>query len=198
MTGQPEISQQELINAGLEFARSEGLNNITVTNICDKAGISKDTFHSVYSSLEDLKTELLVRVKSMVIAYTLNSYTENPFYNFGIGLVFFARDEQVLFRTFFSEADTYSDIIDKLVEKLLHEMSKMSRFALLTKAEQRELLMKVWCWSQGVADFVILKLIPDDDETIKKVLYDTGHMIVQDTLERAQKRQENLDSQQSD
>jgi AcrR family transcriptional regulator len=195
MTGNAGISEQDLINAGLEIARSDGLNNITISGLCEKAGISEDAFHSVYSSLDDLKTEVLVRVKSMVIAYTMNSYTENPFYNFGIGLVFFARDEQILFRTFFSEADTYSDIFERLADKLLHEMSKMSRFAQLTRAEQRELLMKVWCWSQGVADFVTMNLIPDDDETIKKVLYDTGHLIVQDTLDRAQKREENRDRQ---
>lgn len=193
MAGNAEVSAQELINTGLELARSEGLNNITVSDIINKVGISENSFHSVYSSLNELQSELLVRVKSMILAYTLNSYTENPFYNFGIGLVFFARDEKILFRSFFAEDDSYTEIIHRLIDKLLHEMSKMSRFSPLTEAEQRELLMKVWCWSQGVADFVILKLIPDDDETIKKVLYDTGHMIVQDTLDRAQKRQDEVD-----
>ena len=198
MNGEAEISQQELINAGLEIARFEGLNNVTVSDICEKVGISESSFLSLYSSFDELKTELQVRVKSMLLAYALNSYTENPFYNFGIGLVFFARDEKVLFRSFFLDGGSYTEIIDGLIDKLLHEMSKMSRFSLLTEEEQRELLMKVWCWSQGVADFVILKLIPDDDETIKKVLYDTGHMIVQDTLDRAKKRQKAVDKKQSD
>ena len=52
--GKPEVTRKNIILASIKLAKENGPSNVTVREICDEAGISKNTFYLYFHNRDEV------------------------------------------------------------------------------------------------------------------------------------------------
>ena len=167
------FSREDVVSKAFEILKEEGLNSITARNIAKKLKSSPAPIYSYFSSMNDLKEELIDIAKDQFLSYLQNSYTDMVFLNVGMGIVVFAREEKKLFGSIFLKNNSYRDIIDGFKKIVFREIESDPRFKKISHEKTMWLIEKCWIYAHGLATLVSTNFIKDtSDEYIKKSLLD--------------------------
>jgi len=105
------FTRDDVVTKGFEMLKESGLNSITARNIAKSLKSSPAPIYSYYSSMDELKDELIEIAKEQFLVYLKKPYTDMVFLNVGMGIVVFAREEQELFDSIFLKNSSYKDLI---------------------------------------------------------------------------------------
>lgn len=102
---QPSVYTEEaIINAAFELIRIKGWREVSTRAIAKKLGSSTMPIYSKVGSIEELEEKLLIKAKSLLVAFQRRQYSDEVLLNVAFGYVAFARDEKNLFRFIFQES----------------------------------------------------------------------------------------------
>ena len=168
-------TQERLQNALLELLEKKELKEITVKEICDKAGISRNAFYQHYSYKEDLYNQMIVRATEgirdslMPVIQDASAVDEEAIYSYakhiieGISevreliYVMLKRDEGIFLRQLtdlisgqnLTNALSFFDLTDTAEIRLYYEFQSAGMAAFITK----------WILEEGLSEEKAAKLL---------------------------------------
>lgn len=167
------FTRDDVVEKGFEMLTESGLNSITARNIAKRLKSSPAPIYSYYSSMDELKDELIEIAKEQFLAYLKKPYTNIVFLNVGMGIVIFAREEKELFDSIFLKNSSYKDLIAEFKKIIYEELEDDSRFEGVSQEKKDWLLDKCWIFAHGLATLVSTDFLKNvSDEYIKENLLD--------------------------
>ncbi|UCE24440.1 MAG: TetR/AcrR family transcriptional regulator [Candidatus Zixiibacteriota bacterium] len=178
-----KYSREDVIKAALEVVEECGLRELTARRVAAKLGSSTAPVYKHFVTMDELALAVIRETQKMLLDYTSRPYTERVFLNMGTGTAMFACEHGQLYRALLLEGDSYGDVVHEILEILESELITDTRFTMLSAAERRGLLQKMWTFTHGLASLICVGLIKDcSQECIIKTLLDVGGDVIGATL----------------
>ncbi len=151
-----KFTREEIIQAALTIARSEGASAVTARALGAKLGSSSKPIFSVFENMEEVQAEVLKAAKALYAGYIHTGLQQTPaFKGVGTQYVLFAIREPKLFRLLFMTEQPQKPpvsgilpIIDESYDKILQLV--MDGYC-LNEADAKALYRHLWIYSHGIA-----------------------------------------------
>lgn len=191
MPKKPIFTKEQVYKKAFEVFKSEGIDGISARNLAKSLGASPAPIYGFYSSIDDLKHELLEEAKNLFLDYVKRESTDYIFLNIGMGICIFAREEKELFHAIFlrESLGKRNEVIREFRDIIKDEMSKDERFNDLDKNFKTNLYLDCWMYAHGFATLIATNYFENiTDEVIKERLMEAAATIVYKRLEDYRKR----------
>lgn len=164
------FTREQIINKAFEMLEKKGLEDITARNLAKALKSSPAPIYGFFSSMDELKKELIDRAKDLFLDYVKREKTELPFLNIGVGIVTFAREEKQLFRSIFLRENSYAGLIQEFKEIIQEEIAADERFDDLPDEIKEALFIDCWTYAHGLGTLVCTGYFEGTDEFIRERL----------------------------
>ncbi|MGL5088703.1 MAG: TetR/AcrR family transcriptional regulator [Cetobacterium sp.] len=178
------FKKEQIHNKAFEMFEKYGLDEITARNLAKALNCSPAPIYSCYSSMDELKTELIEEAKKIFLQYVMEPETDMVFLNSGIGLCRFAKDEKQLFKSIFLRDNSYANLLKKFRDVMRIEMEKDERFNNLPIEFKYDLFLDCWLIGHGLATLIATDYFENPtNEFIKEKLLNTGAVLLYKKLD---------------
>ncbi len=190
------FTREEVIEAAFELFKHEGMEGVSARKIAARLNSSTAPVYTCFSNIEEIKGILLEKSLKLLLTYTEQEYTPDIFLNIGVGMLEFAKEYRIIYRTLFIESNSYQHILDEFTAKNLLQMKKEKSLGILSEEDLKIILEKLTVYTHGMASFICAGMIEDTSrEYLIKTLEDVGTDIIGATALRRGKLEEFLEFQ---
>ncbi len=150
-----KYTKEQIISAALEIVRAEGAEAVTARSVAAKLGCSVAPIFSVFSTMDELQSELVKQGKNIYAQYVNEGLKESiAFRGVGLSYLKFAMKEPNLFRLLFMSADgAYG--LDNVLSEI--EVNYEGIFKCvqdcygLNEEDSKRLYLHMWIYTHGIA-----------------------------------------------
>ncbi|MFW5720441.1 MAG: TetR/AcrR family transcriptional regulator [Candidatus Dojkabacteria bacterium] len=183
MARKVEFNREDIINAAFKVVQKGGMKTLTARNIARRLNASTAPVYAHFRSMKKLKKKVFLLIKDTFLEYLRTPYSDDRFFNQGIGYIMFAKKEPHLFNVLFTEKNTAQEACQNLNELLLEDLNEVKELSILSKEDKLELLRKMWIYSHGIATLSIAGVLPsNDNEFLIELFAEGGEDIIGNTL----------------
>ena len=151
-----KFTREEIIQAALDIAKSEGTASITARSLGAKLGSSSKPIFSVFENMEEVQAEVQKAAKALYAGYVqVGLHQELAFKGVGTQYILFAIKEPKLFQLLFMTEQSQKPsvagilpIIDESYEQIL--LSVQNGYG-LGKKDAENLYRHLWIYTHGIA-----------------------------------------------
>ena len=169
----PIITKQDIINAGIQLIRENGIRSVNARSLAKSLSCSTKPLFRIYKNMEELKKDIK---KELDIYYNdfmeKNMTNENRLLSQGISYIEFARSEKMIFSSLFMNmtmaGSSLQDIIHAEWNRASIENAKALTGLSTEKAEM--LFINFWLYSHGIATQIVSNDIDIPLDLVKKLL----------------------------
>lgn len=171
-----KFTKKDIIRATYEIMKYEGIQNISARKIASRLKGSTAPIYANFSTIEELKDEIIQIAEDRLKEYLFKEYTERKLLNGAIGFIIFSREEKELFRAIFLDgAKGFEKLFNETMKILLKEEVLMMSFPNLSYEEAKMSVKRLWYWAFGYATLVCIgSLTNETDEKIKEKIIEIG------------------------
>ena len=145
-----KFTKKDILKATYDIMKQDGIQNISARKIANKFKGSTAPIYANFSTIEELKDEIVKLAEDKLKEYLYGNYSERKLMNGAIGFIVFAREET-----------------------LLKEEVLMVSFPTLTYENAKMAVMRLWYWAFGYATLVCIGSIKDEtNEDIERKIID--------------------------
>ena len=178
-----KYTREDVIRAAFAIVDKRGLKELTARGVAGELGSSTAPVYRHFTTMDELALEVIRETQRTLLEYTSRPYTDRIFLNMGTGVALFACEHSRLYRALLLEGDSYSDVVQEILDALESKLAEDTRFTSMSDIERRVLLNKMWTFTHGLASLICVGLIKDcDQEYIIKTLKDIGADVIGATL----------------
>lgn len=175
MPPKQKVTKQDIIRAAFEITREKGAQAINARAVAARLGISTQPIFSNYSSMEELKADVIVLANGLYQSYLerdMNS-GEYPVYKAsGIAYIRFAKEEKELFRLLFMR-DRSRETIRKDSEEIRPLLDIIQRNTGLPEQEAFLFHLEMWTYVHGIAVMLATNYLELDWALISRMMTDS-------------------------
>jgi len=176
----------DIVAAALEVVDNLGIADLTARRVADRLGASTAPVYSNFASMEELQSAVVHRAKDLLLAYTEEQHTADPFLDMGVGVTKFARDHRNLYRVLFLDQIKDYDPSNDVFYALLDRLAADPELGELPEVVRGDLLDVLATFTHGLATAVCTGLADDyDQETITAYLSEVGDIFIEAARTRA-------------
>ncbi len=169
----PIITKQDILNAGIQLIRENGIRSVNARSLAKSLSCSTKPLFRIYKNMEELKKDIK---KELDIYYNdfmeKNMTNENRLLSQGISYIEFARSEKMIFSSLFMNmtmaGSSLQDIIHAEWNRTSIENAKALTGLSTEKAEM--LFINFWLYSHGIATQIVSNDIDIPLNLVKKLL----------------------------
>ncbi len=175
------FTKEQIIDAALEIAQTEGMDNITMRKIAEKMGSSVAPIYVNFKNMDELIEALIERIINISQQLLMEESTGNPFYDMGKASLRFAMEYSVLFRDLLMKNSGYmQDYNERMGPKLIREMQKDPELEGFTAEELKTILLKMRIFQLGISVMAANGLLPKDYEMqdLMNILSSTANDVI--------------------
>ncbi len=177
--------KEDVINAAFTVVKKTGLNDLTVRKIAEELNSSTAPVYSCFSSLIELKKEIMKRGEQLLLEYSTKSYTKSVFLNMGTGMVLFAQENKELFRALILDSSESKEFMNHFLKTLEYELNKDELISLLPVKERKKIFNRMGIFAHGFASLICAGLLDDvDKNTAIQTMYEMGKDVIDISLLR--------------
>lgn len=175
MPPKAKFSREEIVQAALETARTQGIEAVTARELGRALGSSARPIFTVFQSMDEVLEEVIKGAKDIYRKYVEQGLTETPAFR-GVGMAYirFAIEEEKLFRLLFmSEQRPVESIkqilmlIDESYDAILRSVEEYYHL----KREGAEWIYEhLWIYSHGIAALCATGMYDFTEKEIEKQL----------------------------
>lgn len=158
------FSKKQIFDTAFALFESKGLEAITARNLGKALSSSPAPIYAHYSSITELKNELISVAKDRFLEYLKNPVTDKIYLNIGIGICTFAKENKQLFVSIFLREQSFSDLIREFRDVIKIEMDKDDRFSNLSAEFKDMLFFDCWTYTHGLSTLIATGFFPADKE----------------------------------
>ncbi len=181
-------TRDDVLDAAFEVFRSEGAGALSARKIAGRLGASTAPIYSCFQSIDEIRTALMERSLSILCTYTEREYTGDIFLNIGVGMLDFAKDYRIVYRTLFLENNGNRNVFERFFEANRIQMRKEPGLTPFSDKEIEGILRKLTVYTHGLAALVCADMLDDVDTAhFIRLLQETGSDIIGATAYRTGK-----------
>ncbi len=179
------FSQDVVIAAGLDIVRERGFQDLSARMIAGRLNSSTGPVYTAFSSMDELKSEVVRAAESLLMEYAMRPYTKSVFLNMGTGITLFALENPVLFRSLFMETTGKAYFFEESIEKMAAHLDEDDLVSKLTAEGRAEVVHKMSIFTYGYASLICTGVIRDvNKKAIIKTMIDMGGDVIDSALKR--------------
>lgn len=173
------FTREDIEDAAFKLFASGGISNVTVRKIASLLGSSTAPIYTNFSSMDEIRRVLTDKALKLLLAYTGRSYTEDSFLNIGVGLLIFARENEILYRSLFLESNSFQEVYDRLYDENLRRMKQEKSLSMFNEEDLRAILDKMSVYTMGLAAHLCAGFLKDtSDEWFVRTLLEMGDDVI--------------------
>lgn len=168
------IPKEAIIQTAYEIARKKGIEGINARAIAKKLNCSIQPIFHNFSNMEELKEELIEKIKETYQNYLTESWKdEHPYKAMGMNYIRFAKEEPKLFQIILMGRNKMSAEDFIIHDKNYEDIKTKVRHATGFSGEQlREFHLKIWIFTHGLATMLATQTCQFTEEQISTMLTD--------------------------
>ena len=183
------FSKEQIFQQAFILFENEGLEVITARNVGKALNSSPAPIYAHYTSIAELKNELISVAKDRFLEYVKRPVTNITYLNIGIGICTFAKENKKLFSSIFLRENSFSDLIREFRDAIKVEMDKDRRFDNLSTEFKDDLFFDCWTYAHGLSTLIATGFFTPSDEYIKERLMQGAATMLYKRLEDYNKSQ---------
>ena len=169
----PIITQQDIINAGIQLIRENGIRSVNARSLAKSLSCSTKPLFRIYKNMEELKKDIKKELDNYYNDFMEKNMTnENRLLSQGISYIEFACSEKMIFSSLFMNmtmaGSSLQDIIHAEWNRASIENAKALTGLSTEKAEM--LFINFWLYSHGIATQIVSNDIDIPLDLVKKLL----------------------------
>ena len=170
-----KITKEDILSAALRMVQKHGADALNARALASFIGCSTQPIFSNFSTMEELKTELI-----HVSAQRYRAYLKEEFHlqrypeykSSGMAYIRFAREEKELFKFLFMR-DRSSETVDCMEEDFSESVYFIQKQLGLTFEEASTFHMEMWVFVHGIATMLATSYLDLEYEIVSAMLTDT-------------------------
>lgn len=179
------FTSDAVVTAGFDLVRERGFGELSARMIADRLNSSTGPVYTIFSSMDELKSEVLKLAEGLLMEYAYRPYTKSVFLNMGTGIALFALDNPILFRSMFMETSGKANIFEESIQKMAGHLDEDELVSRLSENERADVVSKMSIFTFGYACLMCTGVIKGvDKKTIIKTMLDMGRDVIDRALER--------------
>lgn len=167
-----KINKEDIIKAGVEIVRKEGITNLNARKIASFLNCSTQPIYYLYSNMEELKDDVLKEISKIFDnAMLKNNYCHPVYKDIGKNYIRFAKDEPILFKLLFNssineKALCFIDLTgsSKQIFKTIESQTGMK------EEDIKNFHLRMWLYVNGIANLVANNTINFTSSEIDELL----------------------------
>lgn len=176
-----KFNKEDIINVAYTIAQKEGFAGINARKIAKVLGCSVQPLFHNFASMEELNKEVYKRIYNKYKEYMVNARQAQikPYREMGLAYIRFAADYPEFFKIIFMQHTNLSpkNLITK--DDLGNDVIKAGQeLTGLTFEEQKDLHVKVWIFTHGIACLVATKSVEFKDNEVASLLEETVRQMI--------------------
>jgi len=177
----PVYTKEDVVAAGLEVLRREGLAQLSARKVAEQLGASTAPVYSNFATMDDLAVAVKQAAVAELVAMTRMDHTGDAFLNMGVGVLKFVWDWPRLYRALFLAAPSGYDPGGDLMDELTLATARLPELAPLPPAERILVLKKLAIFTHGLATEICHDCPADCTlENMVLLLREVGRAVVAD------------------
>ncbi|MCP4132239.1 MAG: TetR family transcriptional regulator [bacterium] len=183
------FTREDIISAAFEIVKKGGFKDLSARKVADQLNSSTAPVYSYFSSMDDLKTEILSKAEAIMLEYSMRPYTSSVFLNMGTGLSLFSRDNKELFRALLLESNDSKEMLKNFLKSLAKELDRDELMSQLSGKYRQEVLERMAIFAQGLASLICAGMIDNvDKKFIISTMYEIGKDVIDVALIKSGKK----------
>jgi len=173
------FTRESILTASFEIFAREGLKSLSARGIGSRIGSSTAPIYSCFSSIDEIRSELMQISLRKLIEYTEKEYTSDLFLNIGVGMLEFVKDYPRVYRALFLDGDGNREIFEQFRIRNLAQMQKEKNLETFNESQLCDVLNKLTVYTHGLAALICANML-DDTSTgnLAVLLEDAGSAII--------------------
>lgn len=169
----PIITKQDILNAGIQLIRENGIRSVNARSLAKSLSCSTKPLFRIYKNMEELKKDIK---KELDIYYNdfmeKNMTNENRLLSQGISYIEFARSEKMIFSSLFMNMTMAGSSLQDIIHAEWNRTSIENAKALtgLSTEKTEMLFINFWLYSHGIATQIVSNDIDIPLDLVKKLL----------------------------
>jgi len=148
------FSREHILNAAFDIFTTEGMSAISARRVAAALNCSTAPVYTAFSNMDELRALLVDKALELLLEYTEREYTPHAFLNIGVGMLEFARDYPLVYRTLFLESSAHQDILKQYTRRNLVQMKKDHGISVFDDDELPGILYKLTVYTHGLASLI--------------------------------------------
>lgn len=171
-----KVTKENIIETSINIVRKSGINSLNARAIAKELNCSTQPIFSNYSSMDELKKDVINWAKSLYDKYIEEGF-KNPNYpaykSTGISYIKFAKEEKELFKLLFMR-DRSKEKIEDEKDSLNNIISIISSKLDISYDDAFNFHIEMWLYAHGIATMIATSYLDWDWDwnTIDKMLTD--------------------------
>lgn len=187
------FSREEIIEAGFNVVRQEGLEGLTARRVARELKCTVRPIYHHFNSMDELKNEVLKKAGTFSIQYLLEEDAGRPFLGMGMGYLHFAMEEEALFKTVYMTRNKTVDYHNDRIKGLIERLKKDPEMQGLDEQQLININLNMWIYTHGLATLMSIDAIRFTPEEAADHLYRAGRCFI--SIERSRGQQPETDSE---
>lgn len=180
------FTQDSVVTAGFEIVRERGFAELSARTIAERLKSSTGPVYTSFASMEDLKAAIIGKAEKLLNHYALQPYTKSVFLNMGTGIILFAKENPVLFRSMFMDTAIAANMFENLKRTVAGHLGEDELASRLTTDGRQDVLNKLAIFVYGYASLICAGIIRDvDKSTVIKTMLEMGRDVINSALGRS-------------
>lgn len=173
MPPKPKITKEDIINAGFEIVRYEGVENLNVRAVATKLGCSTQPIMYHFKTADELKAAVYAVADSFHTEYIMN-IGEDPLTDIGMNYIRFGAEESCLFRFLFQSDKFQNKDFTELTssDELAPIFGIIAQEAEITAEQAKRLFEILFISAHGMASLLANNGMRHDEKHCEKMLTD--------------------------
>lgn len=175
MPPKAKFSREEIIEAGVEIAREEGLGALTARALGIKLGSSARPVFTVFRNMEEVQQAVTDAARALYREYIQRGLSEHPaFKGVGTNYIRFAAKEPKLFQLLFMternqvpDLDSVLPLIEESYEQIL--LSVQEGYG-MDRGSAEKLYRHLWIYTHGIAALCATRICRFTEEEISSLM----------------------------
>jgi len=179
------ITKEMIDRAAFNVVRRSGLSALTARNIADELNCSTQPIYCVYKNMSELKKDAMEILNNYIVRYVGNyKRTGQALLDAGLGYIYFAKTERVLFRSFelgIREPGDDSSIGHSAIRELME--AELKRYA-FSKDSRDRIFIQIVVFTYGLAVLSYLNCFEYDEEFTASLIQNSFNSYIKQESER--------------
>ena len=175
MAPKVRITKDDIISASVELVRRDGEDALNTRAIASYLGCSTQPIFSNFSSMEELKIEVVKAADALCNEYTLAEISRNEFPVYkarGMAYIRFAKEEKQLFKLLYMRDRAEENVEEQEDCGASDAISNVVEATGLDKDSAAMFHLEMWAFVHGIASMTATGFLDLDRELISKMVTD--------------------------
>ena len=148
-----KFTREKIIQKGFEIVQRKGWQGLSTRSLAAQLGSSPIPIYSCFKSMANLEPEIIKEIIELQQAYMNREFTGDPWHDHGIGYVWFAVKERLLFLGINDEAHFVRsrDYGQRVWDECTRALCDYPGFRGLSKEQIYNVQLKRWMLAHGLA-----------------------------------------------